>query len=67
MRGATPHYITYRAMITGDQQHACQAARWRDAARSFVQPATAGSVGAGVRKLLDGLKPHEVTKEHGAA
>jgi len=43
-------YITYRAMITVDQQHTCQAAQWWDAARSFVQSATAASVGSGVRR-----------------
>ena len=66
MRWATPHYITYRAMITADPQHACQAARWWDAARSFFQSATAASVGLGVRRLLYVLTPHDVTEEHGA-
>ena len=48
--GGMRHYITYQAMITVDQQHTCQAARWWDAARSFVQSATAASVGTGVRR-----------------
>ncbi len=51
--GGMRRYITYRAMITGDQQHTCQAARWWDAARSFVQSATASSVGTGVRRHLE--------------
>ncbi len=59
-------YITYRAMITVDQQHTCQAAKRWDAARSFGQSAIAASVGTGVRRLLNGLTPHDVTEEHGA-
>ena len=47
-------YITCRAMITADQQHACHAAKWWDAARSFFQTATAASVGTGARRLLRG-------------
>ena len=60
------HDTTYRAMISGDQQHACQSAKWRDAARSFFNRRQPQGSGWGCGGFLDGLRPHDVTQEHGA-
>jgi len=58
--GGMRHYITYRAMITG------RPASTRDRPQSggtgcgaSFTTATAAGVGSGVRRLLDGLTPHE--------